>query len=67
MLPVMDSGIPLIVRLRRMRQLQARRRRDLRVDMPFRKAKPMEACESGECPKCGAPDLMYLKRTQRRQ
>jgi ribosomal protein S27AE len=35
--------------------------------MPFSKAKPMESCESGECPECGAPVLMHLKRTQQRQ
>lgn len=36
-------------------------------DMPFAKSKPMESCESGECPECGAPVLMDLKRTQQRQ
>ena len=36
-------------------------------DMPFAKSKPVESCESGERPEFGAPDLMYLKRTQQRQ
>jgi len=36
-------------------------------NMPFTKAQPMESCESGECPQCGAPVLMYLKRTQQKQ
>jgi len=36
-------------------------------DKPFTRAQPMESCESGECPECGAPVLMYLKRMQQRQ
>jgi hypothetical protein len=30
-------------------------------DMPFAKSKPMESCESGECPECGAPGANVLE------
>jgi len=51
---------------RRMRPVRAHGGRDL-LDMPFAKSRPMESCETGECPECGAPVLMYLKRPQQRQ
>jgi hypothetical protein len=35
--------------------------------MPFAKSRPMEADEPGECPQCGAPIVMHLKRKQQRQ
>jgi len=25
------------------------------LDMPFSNSKPMESCDSGKCPECGAP------------
>jgi hypothetical protein len=36
-------------------------------DSPFAKSQPMEAYEPGNCPDCGAPIQMHLKRTQQRQ
>jgi endogenous inhibitor of DNA gyrase (YacG/DUF329 family) len=35
--------------------------------MAFAKSQPMEAYELVECPQCGAPVQMHLKRTQQRQ
>jgi hypothetical protein len=35
--------------------------------MAFAKSKPIEANEPGECPQCGAPVQMHLKRTQQRR
>jgi hypothetical protein len=35
--------------------------------MTFAKSQPMEAYETGKCPKCGAAIHMHLKRTQQRQ
>jgi len=35
-------------------------------EMAFAKSQPMEAYELVECPQCGAPVQMHLKRTQQR-
>ena len=63
-----DSRIPVVVHL----QVQCAscghsEEETYQFDLPFTKAQPMESCESGECPECGAPVLMYFKRTQQRQ
>lgn len=36
-------------------------------DMPIAKAQPREEYEPGECPECGAPVQIYLRRTQQMQ
>jgi len=68
MLPAMDSRIPVLVQM----HVECARcgctvDETYEFDTPFAKSKPMEFCESSECPECGAPVLMYLKRTQQKQ
>jgi hypothetical protein len=64
----MDNRIPVVVRM----QVECARCGHIgddryEFDMPFAKSQPMEAHEPGECPKCGAPVNMRLKRTQQKQ
>ena len=64
----MDSRVPVLVQLHVECARCGHSEDDTyEFDMRFAKSKPMESCESGECPECGAPVLMYLKRTQQRQ
>jgi hypothetical protein len=55
----MDSRIPVVVQMHvECAGCGHTEDETYKFDMPFSKSQPMEACESGERPKCGAPVLM---------
>jgi hypothetical protein len=64
----MDNRIPVVVQMRVECAMCGHTEDETyEFDMPFAKSQPMEANEPGECPECGAPIQMHLKRTQQRQ
>jgi hypothetical protein len=68
MLPVMDSQIPMVLRM----QVECARcghaeDEEFAFDLPLAKAQPRETYERGKCRKCGAPIHMHLQRRQRVQ
>jgi hypothetical protein len=64
----MEDQIPVLVRMRVERARCGHTEDDTyEFDMPYAKAKPMDAYEPGKCRQCGARIHMHLKRTQQRQ
>ncbi len=64
----MDDGIPVIVRMRIECAKCGHAEDDsYEFDLPRAKAQPRKEYVADECPECGAPILMHLKRTQQRQ
>jgi len=68
MFPAMDRRISLVVRMRVECARCGNSEDDTyEFDVPFAKAQAMEAYEPGNCPKCGAPVQMHLRRTRQKQ
>ena len=64
----LDSRIPVVVRLQvECSSCGHTEDETYEFDMAFAKSQPMEAYELVECPQCGAPVQMHLKRTQQWQ